>query len=66
MSETEPPVGEQRPGGRAERVRSSVLKATADLLSEVGYEQLSVEDVALRAEVHKTTISSPGNPWTTI
>jgi AcrR family transcriptional regulator len=56
MSETEPRVGEQRPGGRAERVRSSVLKAAADILTEVGYEQLSVEDVALRAEVHKTTI----------
>lgn len=56
MSDTAPRVGEQRPGGRAERVRSSVLQATAELLTEVGYEQLSVEDVALRAGVHKTTI----------
>lgn len=56
MSETEPRVGEQRPGGRAERVRSAVLGAAAELLTEVGYEQMSVEDVAARAGVHKTTV----------
>lgn len=49
-------VGVQRPGGRAERVRSSVLRATSELLTEVGYDGLSVEGVASRAGVHKTTV----------
>jgi len=56
MSDTEPRVGEQRPGGRAERVRNAVLRAAAELLTEVGYEKMSVEDVATRAGVHKTTV----------
>ena len=54
--ETQPRVGEQRPGGRAARVRAAVLGATAELLTEVGYEHLTVEDVATRAGVHKTTV----------
>jgi AcrR family transcriptional regulator len=33
-----------------------VLDATSDLLTEVGYEKLSVEDVASHAGVHKTTV----------
>ena len=45
-----------RPGGRSERVRSSVLRATQELVVEGGYEALRVEDVAARAGVHKTTI----------
>lgn len=49
-------VGEQRPGGRAERVRSSVLKAVLELLAEEGFERLSIERVASRAGVHKTTV----------
>ena len=49
-------VGEQRPGGRAERVRSSVLKAVLELLAEEGFERLSIEKVASRAGVHKTTV----------
>jgi AcrR family transcriptional regulator len=49
-------VGMRRPGGRATRVRSSVLRAAAELLSEVGYDQLSIEEVAERAGVHKTTV----------
>ena len=55
---TTPPrrVGEQRPGGRAERVRSAVLDATSALLTEVGYDRLSIEEVATRAGVHKTTV----------
>ncbi len=57
MSATKPPrVGEQRPGGRAERVRSSVLQAATELLTEVGYDKMSVEAVAARAGVHKTTV----------
>lgn len=33
-----------------------MLQATSELLMEVGYEQLTVEDVAARAGVHKTTV----------
>lgn len=53
---TTPRVGEQRPGGRAARVRADVLQAAAELLTEVGYDKMSVEDVATRAGVHKTTV----------
>ncbi len=51
-----PRVGEQRPGGRAARVRTAVLHAAAELLTEVGYDTMSVEEVAARAGVHKTTV----------
>ncbi len=53
---SQPKVGAQRPGGRAARVRAAVLQAAAELLVEVGYELLSVEEVANRAGVHKTTV----------
>lgn len=53
---TDPRVGEQRPGGRAERVRAAVLGAAAELLTDVGYDKMRVEDVADRAGVHKTTV----------
>lgn len=56
MSTTDTRVGDQRPGGRAARVRNDVLRATADLLNEGGYDQMTVEDVAARAGVHKTTV----------
>ena len=56
MSSSPPPVGEQRPGGRSARVRSAVLAATLDVLVEDGYEGVSVDAVAARAGVHKTTI----------
>jgi AcrR family transcriptional regulator len=52
----EPRVGERRPGGRAARVRTAVLRATAELLDSVGYEGVSYDEVARRAEVHKTTV----------
>jgi AcrR family transcriptional regulator len=42
--------------GRAARVVSDVLIATAEELSRVGYAALRVEDVALRSGVNKTTI----------
>lgn len=45
-----------RPGGRAARVVASVLEATQSLLVEVGYNGLSIDEVAARAGVHKTTI----------
>ena len=56
MAQTVPRVGQQRPGGRAARVRSAVLDATSALLTEVGYDQLSIDEVAARAGVHKTTV----------
>ena len=56
MQSTKRRVGEQRPGGRSARVRTSVLDATVELLENVGYERLSVEAVAARAGVHKTTV----------
>jgi AcrR family transcriptional regulator len=42
--------------GRAARVVTDVLIATAEELSRVGYAALRVEDVALRSGVNKTTI----------
>ncbi len=56
MTTTEQRVGEQRPGGRAERVRTAVLEATSELLTEVGYDRLTIDEVAERAGVHKTTV----------
>ena len=37
-------------------MRTAVLDATSALLAEVGYDQLSVDEVASRAGVHKTTV----------
>jgi AcrR family transcriptional regulator len=48
--------GSQRPGGRTARVRAAVLTATLDELAEVGYDDLSIDAVAGRAGVHKTTV----------
>jgi len=56
MTTDQPRVGEQRPGGRAARVKAAVLAAVSDLLAEVGYERLTFEAVATRAGVHKTTV----------
>lgn len=39
-----------------------MLSAAADLLSEVGYDKMSIDDVAARAGVHKTTVY---RRWTT-
>lgn len=56
MAEEQQRVGERRPGGRATRVRSAVLEAASELLANAGYDKLSIEDVATRAGVHKTTV----------
>ena len=37
-------------------MRSAVLDATSALLTEVGYDQLNIDNVACRAGVHKTTV----------
>jgi AcrR family transcriptional regulator len=56
MASKQPRVGEQRPGGRAARIRACILEATFELLADVGYERLIIEEVAARAGVHKTTV----------
>jgi AcrR family transcriptional regulator len=45
-----------RPGGRTARVRAGVLEATVAELIERGYAGLTVEGVASRAGVNKTTL----------
>jgi AcrR family transcriptional regulator len=45
-----------RPIGRGPKVRRAVLAATLAELSETGYAGLTVEAVARRAGVHKTTV----------
>src|SRR3954447_26108857 len=41
---------------RSERARRQVLAATADLVTEVGVERLTIDEVAARSGVAKTTI----------
>src|SRR5918992_5228630 len=55
MAREHNPTG-QRPGGRTARVREAVIAATYDELAERGYAGLTVERVALRSGVHKTTL----------
>ncbi|MGC5013179.1 TetR/AcrR family transcriptional regulator [Streptosporangium sp. DT93] len=50
------PNGTARPGGRTARVREAVREATLAELAEKGYERMTVEGVALRSGVHKTTV----------
>jgi len=45
-----------RPGGRSARVRDAVLAATYAELADHGYPALTVDAVATRAGVHKTTV----------
>ena len=45
-----------RPGGRTARVRAAVLDAVHAELADHGYLGLTVENVAARAGVHKTTV----------
>ena len=46
----------RRPGGRSARVRAAAIDATLAELAERGYSALSLESVARRAGVHKTTL----------
>ena len=49
--------GEQaRPPGRGPKVRAAVLAATLAELADTGYAALTIENIARRAGVHKTTI----------
>jgi len=45
-----------RPGGRTARTREAVYAATLGELAARGYTQTSVEAIAVRAGVHKTTV----------
>jgi AcrR family transcriptional regulator len=48
--------GMRRPGGRTARVRAAAIAATLSELADVGYSGLSLESVAKRAGVGKTTL----------
>jgi AcrR family transcriptional regulator len=48
--------GTSRPGGRTARVAESVFAAAIAELSSRGYAEISVESIAARAGVHKTTV----------
>jgi AcrR family transcriptional regulator len=58
LSDAEPEAepGTVRPGGRTARVRDAVRAATLVELAEHGYQGLTVENVAARSGVHKTTV----------
>lgn len=49
-------TGNVRVGGRSARVVEDVLRAALEVLGEVGYEGLRIDDVAHRSGVNKTTI----------
>ncbi|MGA8115159.1 MAG: TetR/AcrR family transcriptional regulator [Actinocatenispora sp.] len=49
-------TGETRPGGRTARTREAVRSATIVEIGEHGYDGLTVEGVAARSGVHKTTV----------
>ncbi|WP_350280097.1 TetR/AcrR family transcriptional regulator [Kribbella sp. HUAS MG21] len=53
MTET---VRASRPGGRTARVRSDVLAAVEAELAEHGYDGLTMDAVAVRSGVHRTTL----------
>ncbi|MFC9898316.1 TetR/AcrR family transcriptional regulator [Nocardia sp. NPDC127579] len=47
---------QRRPGGRSARVRAAVRQATLVEVTQRGYQGLTVENVAKRSGVHKTSI----------
>ncbi len=49
-------AGRARPPGRGPKVRRAVLAATLSELTENGYAALTIDNVAQRSGVHKTTI----------
>jgi AcrR family transcriptional regulator len=56
MTRAKASAPKRRPGGRSARNRRAVLDATVETLVDRGYAGLSVDEVATRAGVHKTTI----------
>ena len=51
-----PAARKPRPGGRSARIREAVLNAAFAELGEKGYDGFSMEAVARRSGVHKTTV----------
>jgi AcrR family transcriptional regulator len=56
MTPQSAPAGRARPAGRGPKIRAAVLAATLTELAENGYAALTVDKVARRTGVHKTTI----------
>ncbi|MFB4193661.1 TetR/AcrR family transcriptional regulator [Streptomyces carpaticus] len=54
--ETASPPTRRRPGGRTARVRTQILDAVRAELGEHGFDGLTVDGVAARAGVHRTTV----------
>ncbi|BEL03899.1 TetR/AcrR family transcriptional regulator [Actinoplanes sichuanensis] len=50
------PPGAARPGGRTARTRGQVLEAVASLLLEGGFDAVTMDAVAARSGIHRTTI----------
>ncbi|MEU6072796.1 TetR/AcrR family transcriptional regulator [Micromonospora sp. NPDC047074] len=50
------PRPDRRPGGRTARIRAQVVDAVRAELAENGYQGLTMEGVAARAGVHRTTV----------
>src|SRR5215469_4980869 len=48
--------GTSRPGGRTARIAAAVFAAAIDELAERRYDDISIETIAARAGVHKTTL----------
>ncbi|MEU2947186.1 TetR/AcrR family transcriptional regulator [Nocardiopsis alba] len=55
-AKTKDPAIVRRPGGRSARVRAAVYAAVLEELVETGYSRMTIESVAARADVHKTTV----------
>jgi AcrR family transcriptional regulator len=51
-----PDAPQKRPGGRSARVVRAVIDAAIEVFAERGYGALSIEEVATRAGVNKTTV----------
>ncbi|MGW1641289.1 TetR/AcrR family transcriptional regulator [Streptomyces lavendulae] len=56
LPESGPEAARRRTGGRSARVRTQVVEAVGALLVESGYDALTVDAVAERAGVHRTTV----------
>ncbi|MGI9623741.1 MAG: TetR/AcrR family transcriptional regulator [Acidimicrobiales bacterium] len=55
-SADETPAPRKRPGGRTARTGAAVLAATLEILANDGFAALTVDAVAERAGVHRTTV----------
>ncbi|MYW64450.1 TetR family transcriptional regulator [Streptomyces sp. SID8379] len=56
MTDPKTTTPDRRPGGRTARIRAQVLDAVRAELAESGHEGLTMEGVATRAGVHRTTV----------